>query len=204
MRNDFESNYLMHHGILGQKWGQQNGPPYPLDSNKHSASEKKAGWMKSLKEKSEAKKKAKKQKAALEKARKARAEKAKKEQIAKEYEADKQKVLTSGKASEVYKYQGAMSNKELGDAVQRIRWETELREMSAKEQQTNFQKIDAVMKRTKDVTNWAKIGIDTYNTMAEVHNTFYASKEDDLWPRIGWDDNADVKKDKKEKQKNRD
>lgn len=23
--------YLEHHGILGQKWGTQNGPPYPLD-----------------------------------------------------------------------------------------------------------------------------------------------------------------------------
>ena len=24
---------LYHHGILGQKWGVQNGPPYPLDSD---------------------------------------------------------------------------------------------------------------------------------------------------------------------------
>lgn len=23
-------NYLMHHGIQGQKWGVRNGPPYPL------------------------------------------------------------------------------------------------------------------------------------------------------------------------------
>lgn len=48
MRNDFESNYLMHHGILGQKWGRRNGPPYPLDASGHSASEKKAGWRQSL------------------------------------------------------------------------------------------------------------------------------------------------------------
>lgn len=59
MRNDFESNYLAHHGILGQKWGKKNGPPYPLDAGGHSASEKKAGWRKSLKEKSEARKKEK-------------------------------------------------------------------------------------------------------------------------------------------------
>lgn len=39
---------LSHHGILGQKWGKQNGPPYPLDAKDHSASEKKAGWRKSL------------------------------------------------------------------------------------------------------------------------------------------------------------
>jgi hypothetical protein len=40
---------LYHHGILGMHWGKQNGPPYPLGSGDHSASEKKAGWRKSLK-----------------------------------------------------------------------------------------------------------------------------------------------------------
>lgn len=33
---------LTHHGILGQKWGKRNGPPYPLDESDHSAAEKKA------------------------------------------------------------------------------------------------------------------------------------------------------------------
>ena len=35
-----DSSYLAHHGILGQKWGKQNGPPYPLDYEDHSAAEK--------------------------------------------------------------------------------------------------------------------------------------------------------------------
>ena len=35
--------YLMHHGIKGQKWGVENGPPYPLTPSKdYSAAEKKA------------------------------------------------------------------------------------------------------------------------------------------------------------------
>lgn len=33
------SNYLEHHGILGQKWGKKNGPPYPLSSEQMTSRE---------------------------------------------------------------------------------------------------------------------------------------------------------------------
>lgn len=35
-----EEDSLAHHGILGQKWGRKNGPPYPLSAADHSAKEK--------------------------------------------------------------------------------------------------------------------------------------------------------------------
>lgn len=38
-----DSDFLMHHGIKGQKWGEQNGPPYPLNPSKdYSKAEQKA------------------------------------------------------------------------------------------------------------------------------------------------------------------
>ena len=38
-----DKDYLMHHGIKGQKWGVENGPPYPLDPQRdYSKAEQKA------------------------------------------------------------------------------------------------------------------------------------------------------------------
>lgn len=42
MLENQNGTYLVHHGILGQKWGKKNGPPYPLDASDHSAAEKRA------------------------------------------------------------------------------------------------------------------------------------------------------------------
>lgn len=172
MRNDFESNYLMHHGILGMKWGHKNGPPYPLDAKDHSSSEKKAGWMKSLADKHKANVKKRKQKKALAKARVARAENLKKEAERKKYEEEKEKALKSGKASEILKYKGDLTNDQLQKAVGRLDWEKRLNEMSAKEVQTNWDKVDKIMDKVGKVTGYVNKGVDAYNAIERVRKIF--------------------------------
>lgn len=197
MRNDFTSGYLAHHGILGQKHGQRNGPPYPLDAEDHSSSEKKAGWRQSLKDKKVAKKKAKQRQQALEKARKVRAEKAKQAQIKKEFEEKKQHILQSGKASEVQKYKGQMSNEELQRAIDRINKEAVLDALASREIKTGFDKLDRIKVKADKIAGYMESGKKVYNLLAEVHNAVTKDDPDTKkWPKIGGGDNND-KKDKK-------
>lgn len=45
----FSGGYVLsHHGILGQKWGKRNGPPYPLDYESRSNAEKSKNPKKSI------------------------------------------------------------------------------------------------------------------------------------------------------------
>lgn len=39
-------SYISHHGILGQKWGKRNGPPYPLGGGDYTSAEKRAIYIK--------------------------------------------------------------------------------------------------------------------------------------------------------------
>jgi len=63
------TTYLQHHGILGQRWGVRNGPPYPLDYADHSSAEKSKNPRSRIGGGSESTKKRKKPSPAVEKAK---------------------------------------------------------------------------------------------------------------------------------------
>ena len=200
MRNDFESNYLMHHGILGQKWGHQNGPPYPLDEGKHSASEKKAGWMKSLSGAIKKHKVKKQRKKALEKAQAVRKQKAEEKKRQDEFAKKKEEILRSGDPKTIMKYRKQLTDNEIQSALNRVRNEQAFNQMIAESQKNGFDKIDSVMKRAGQITDWGKKAKDGYNLVAEVYNAFNAKDESSQLPIIG-KDNFFVSKDKDNKKK---
>lgn len=84
--------------------------------------------------------------------------------------ADKERVLREGTATEVMKYQGQLTNQELQNAFTRLNLESQLRNLSEKEMKSAVDKIDGIMKTVKTGTEWAKIGTDTYNTIAAIYN----------------------------------
>lgn len=99
------------------------------------------------------------------------------------HEADKERVLKSGTATEVMKYKGELTNKELKDAIDRIDYERKLSEMSEKELKTLMSQADKAMNNLKLINNWGRIGTETWNLMASIYNTTEEGKKKP-WPII--------------------
>lgn len=148
------SEIIKHHGRKGQQWGVSNGPPYPL--NKKGLSY----YLSKRKITKEDRQRIKDEEAAKKK-------RAYEEQL----EKNKDKVLKSGKASDILKYQGRLTNQELQNAVSRLNLEKSLKEFSAKEKENSIKKMDEIMNTVDTTVKWTKTGINAWNTMAGMYNS---------------------------------
>lgn len=102
------------------------------------------------------------------------------EQKKRQHDADKERVLREGTATEVMKYQGELTNQELQSAFTRLNLESQINNLSQKEMKSAMDKVDNIMKTIKTGTEWAKIGTDTYNTIAAIYNATPEGREKPL------------------------
>ena len=85
--------------------------------------------------------------------------------------ANKDNVIRSGSARDVLKYQGELTNNELQTAATRLRLENEIKGYAKKEVQSNMQKVDKALKNLQTVRDFAKVGTELYNQMADAYNS---------------------------------
>lgn len=82
--------------------------------------------------------------------------------------AEKVQLLTDSTATELLKYRDEISNKELRDALDRIKMIRELQDISRKEINEGWVAVNDVMKKVGLVNNWVKTGSDSYSTVRNI------------------------------------
>lgn len=198
IRNYQISDYIAHHGILGQKWGVRRFQN--LDGTRTAAGKvryngadgEKQGIIDKVMAGAKNAKLNKQRKEALEKARQAKAAKA-------EYEAEKKKALESGDYKQIQKYANELSTKELQDALMRADTLDRLNksvDAHTPKQKDVWDTIDDVANKVGTATNAFNKGKDAWNTFANAWNTF--ADDSSMLPELGT--NFAEQKEKKRKE----
>lgn len=103
--------------------------------------------------------------------------------IKKEFESKEEKrrfLNTASNATEVLQYRDQLTQKEMSDALERIKTIRELSGISKKEIDAGWDAVDDAMKKVGRVKNWAKTGLDSYGVMRDIIDALggaYPSKE---------------------------
>lgn len=164
---------LTHSGIKGQKWGIQNGPPYPLSRDistgsrlKTTSSGKKSGGISAYLQSRKVKKK---KQAALEKARQTKAENAQKKQTAEEHAAEVKKILESGDRNKIKSIASEVSYNELNNALQKADLMVKLNAVT--DPKTAWDKLDNTKNKLDKVIGYYQTGAKTWNVIAQLYNS---------------------------------
>lgn len=112
-------------------------------------------------------------------------------------DAEKEKVLRSGTAQDLMKYQGRLTNQELNMAAERLRLERQISSYSSDEIKTNLDKLKKIQSYTNVGAALAKDGASIWNSFVSVYNTTSSGKKDPL-PKVK-EDKGDGDKKKKDK-----
>ena len=142
-------DFLEHHQILGGKWGVHNGPPYPLGSGDHSASEKSAAKAAGVKVGKDS------GKGSIEnvKKKKPRSKSVKKELTPEEKREAALAASKSGDKKKITKNIEELSTEELRDAAERARLKDQLTKKDPSEvtiSKAEKDKLDAIRSGDKE------------------------------------------------------
>lgn len=152
-------DYLEHHGILGQKWGRRNGPPYPIEEGGHSKEEKTSATKAGIKVGESSTTKNKRTIPTVEDYKNMDEEEKKK---------TKKEVLLSADNKIIKEYSKELTNQEIREAVDRINLMERLDKYDVAP--TTFKKIDNTMDKISKIGKWAVVGAGAYNVSAAINN----------------------------------
>lgn len=162
--NDYDKDYLVHHGILGQKWGQQNGPPYPLDKSQKTVAELKNVARTAVNVVKNKKNQIQRDQN-LKKARKAREEESERKKEVKD-------LTKKGSISEILKNIDKIKPEEYEAILSRVNFEKKLKDIESDRTEKNAQAVGKILETVGKVGKTSESVIQAYNAASVVWNTF--------------------------------
>lgn len=163
------SDYLAHHGIKNQKWGQRRFQNY--DGSLTSEGRKRYGIGESNQSRRErrqaekAKAKATKERVKANSKRKADNQKAAAEKA-------KRMQYLSDHPEKIYKYRRELNQDDVDQIMQKVKFNRSLQDIRKDEIGRGMKKIDTIRNNTQTILNAYRTGKEVYNTIAEVNNAF--------------------------------
>ncbi|WP_130837532.1 hypothetical protein [Lachnoclostridium sp. Marseille-P6806] len=179
-------NYICHHGILGQKHGVLNGPPYPLGSGEHSSNEKKAARQAGIDVGTSSGQGSIENVKVDDDIPTDRGSKSA-DESANSRRAKVQAAIKSGNREQVKKYASEMTTNELRDAIAKIDLMADLNKTSPSKK--TFDKIDKAVSAIDKAGKYYDTATNTWNRFAKLYNAF--NKDGDDLKIIG--DNTPIK-----------
>lgn len=161
------SDYLAHHGIKNQKWGQRRFQNY--DGSLTSEGRKRYGVGESNLSKREKKQAEKaKVKAAKERA-KANSKKKADAQKAAEQKQKRMDYLRDH-PEKIYKYRKDLTQDDVTEIMQKVKFDRSLQDIRKDEIDRGMKKIDRIKRNFDTANNIYSTGKNTYNNIAEINN----------------------------------
>ena len=163
------SDYLAHHGIKNQKWGQRRFQNY--DGSLTSEGRRRYG----IGESNQSRRERKQVEKAKVKAAKARAKASgKKKAEAQKLQDQKQKRMEylRDHPEKIYKYRKELTQDDVTEIMQKVKFDRSLQDIRKDEISRGMRKIDQIRQNTDTALKWYQTGKNAYNTIAEIHNAF--------------------------------
>lgn len=175
------SDYLAHHGIKNQKWGQRRFQNY--DGSLTSEGRRRYG----IGESNQSRRERKQVEKAKAKAAKARAKASgKKKAEAQKLQDQKQKRMEylRDHPEKIYKYRKELTPDDVTEIMQNVKFDRSLQDIRKEEISRGMKKIDQIRNNTQTILNAYQTGKNVYNTIAEVHNAFLDMRGDTETKRL--------------------
>lgn len=178
-------DYLAHHGIKGQSWGVQHGPPYPVVRGAGGAPKKtsivKSKLAAAMKNRADAQ--AKKKQAKAEALERAKQRKLDKDADRKVEAQDRLRRQVVKHPKDLYKHKNDFSRQEIEEIIKEIEFDRRIQDVRIEEVNRGLASYKRIQDATSTTYNFASNLKGIYNIMADVHNAMDDSGK--KWPKLG-------------------